>query len=87
LFFVLPFASFFGLSLVLFLILTAPYTLLSTVQSSSTLIRFASLEADEKSNLCLNLLARFSFMLCFFCSILLFQGRHNITKLYCEPEA
>jgi len=62
-------------------------TLLSTVLSSGTLIRFASLEADEKSKLCLNLLARFSFMLCFFCSILLFQGRHNITKLYCKPEA
>jgi len=62
-------------------------TLLSTVQLPRTLIRFASLEANEKSKLCLNLLARFSFMLCFFCSILLFQGRHNITKLYCKPEA
>jgi len=82
LFFVLPFASFFGLFFVLFLILIAPPApLLSTVQLSRTLIRFASLEANEKSKLCLNLLARFSFMLCFLCSILLFQGWHNTTKL------
>jgi len=48
LFFVLPFASFFGLFFVLFLILTAPpWTLLYTVPLSRTLIRFASLEANK----------------------------------------